>query len=214
MTRHFPGRLRLVLIGAAGLLLAAAGSQVGIEAAQAKGGKEPGTAQAQEAEPTRRVVNTGGLRLSLGIPAGDPIGAFQVTLLNAGEQDLMLNLGMMLGNGKTQIPNRIQVVAIDAGGKTFQRQLEQPRIAGRVDDYVLPLPSGSTYSVRLTRGRVWSQDGKNSFQPLPVGEYKAFLRFDGSGPVTNNTGSEGVHLINFWKGKVESPAVSMSVRPD
>ena len=42
----------------------------------------------------------------------------QLTLRNVGDHDLTLNLGIMLANGKVQLPNRIAMKFTDAAGKT------------------------------------------------------------------------------------------------
>src|ERR1051326_5385815 len=42
----------------------------------------------------------------------------QIIFRNVGEKDITLNLGMMLANGKVQLPNRIGFDLTDASGKT------------------------------------------------------------------------------------------------
>ena len=79
---------------------------------------------------------------------------FQVAFRSAGNQDVTLNLGFMLANGKVQLPQNISLNVTDAAGQTRKLKFWDRRyagVAGRLDDYVVPLPAGSTYMLKLRK---------------------------------------------------------------
>src|SRR6185369_8761363 len=78
---------------------------------------------------------------------------------NVGNRDVILNLGTMLANGKVQFPTKIVLKYTDAQGQTRIFKFAAPTfVAGRVDDWVLPLRAGSTYSLRLALDQFWCHE--------------------------------------------------------
>jgi hypothetical protein len=154
-------------------------------------------------------VTTQGLQMSLsdtgqGKP-GEP--EFQVAFRNVGQQDVVLNLGMMLANGKVLLPDKIRLKLTDAAGKTRELHFSDkryPGVAGRVDDYLVPLRAGSVYSLRLPLDQFWSPSTQEFTLKLPPGKYQASAQFQGSGAATSNDDMPGIKLMNFWKGKLTS----------
>src|SRR5689334_13372995 len=66
----------------------------------------------------------------------------EVAFRNVGDRDVTLNLGVMMANGKVQLPDRIAMKFIDAQGNTRLFKFgdkRYPGVAGRLDDYFLPL---------------------------------------------------------------------------
>src|SRR5215471_10321693 len=83
-----------------------------------------------------------GVQMALSFP--EPSDSdLQLALRNVGDHDVTLNLGWMLANGKVQLPNYISLNLTDGKGKTrlfeFTDRKYSRRVAGRVDDYVVPL---------------------------------------------------------------------------
>lgn len=149
--------------------------------------------------------------LQMSISAADSqnldVPEFQVALRNAGKQDVTLNLGCMLANGKVQLPQNISLNVTDAPGKTrklkfFDRRY--PAIAGRVDDYVVPLRAGSSYTLKLSLDQFWSPDTKEFELKFFPGKHQISAQFDGSGAKTGNLDVPGIKLMNFWLGNVQS----------
>jgi hypothetical protein len=61
---------------------------------------------------------------------------FRVDLQNAGEDDLILNLGITLANGRKQYPKDIVLLLTDSPGKARRFELKEPfYVAGRVDSF-------------------------------------------------------------------------------
>lgn len=137
---------------------------------------------------------------------------FQVALRNVGGQDVTLNLGLMLANGKVQLPQRISLNFTDASGRMrglrfFDKRY--PAVAGRLDDYVVPLRAGSVYTLKFKLDQFVSPDNKEfGLKSLP-GAYQVVAQFEGSGAQTDNLDMPGIRLMNFWKGKLQSNALAI-----
>ncbi len=92
------------------------------------------------------------LRLSVAaVPPEKPedVFAFRVTFENTGVKDKILNLGYMLANGRTQLPVATKLILTYLNGTSTELSVIEPWVAGRVDDYIVPLRAGSTYSITL-----------------------------------------------------------------
>ena len=153
-----------------------------------------------------RAVN--GLQMCLGLSGSDLELAFR----NAGDRDLVLNLGIMLGNGKVQSPSRVAMKFTDAQGKTRVFQFSDKRysnIGGRVDDYVVPLRIGSTYTFELTLDQFWCLDTTEFSIPLLSGDNLLTAQFEGSGAREVTSDMPGIKLMNFWVGTVESNTLTL-----
>jgi hypothetical protein len=132
---------------------------------------------------------------------------FQVAFRNVGTEDVTLNLGFMLANGKVQLPQNISLNVTDAVGQTRKLKFLDRRysgVFGRLDDYVVPLRAGSTYTLKLRIDQFWSPDTKEFEWKFPPGKYQVMAQFEGSGAKISNPDVIGIKLMNFWLGKVQS----------
>jgi hypothetical protein len=136
----------------------------------------------------------------------------EVAFRNVGDRDVALNLGVMVANGKVQLPNRIAIKFTDAQGKTRLFKFSDkryPTVSGRLDDYVLPLRAGSMYTLQLTLDQFWCEETKEfSIPPLSGNNYLT-AQFEGTGAHTVNLDMPGIKLMNFWLGNVESNILAM-----
>jgi hypothetical protein len=135
-----------------------------------------------------------------------------LTLRNVGERDVTLNLGMMLANGKTQLPTRLAMKFTDAQGRMRIFQFADKKhsvVAGRLDDYVVPLRAGSAYTLQLTLDQFWCAETNEFSIPLLQGENHLTAQFEGSGASAVNLDMPGVRLMNFWLGKLESNVLTL-----
>ncbi len=131
---------------------------------------------------------------------------------NVGDRDVTLNLGVMMANGKVQLPDRIAMKFTDAQGKTrlfhfFDKRY--PGVFGRLDDYVVPLRAGSTYTLQLTLDQFWCQETKEFSIPLFSGNNYLAAQFEGTGANAVNLDMPGIKLMNFWFGNVESNILTL-----
>ena len=136
----------------------------------------------------------------------------QVALRNVADHDLTLNLGVMLANGKVQLPNYVSLTLTDSTGRTRVFTFADKKhsfIAGRVDDYVVPLRAGSTYTLKLKLDQFWCRESKEFEITLPRGKSFLKARFQGRGAEAINLDMPGIRLMNFWLGSVESNTLTI-----
>jgi hypothetical protein len=157
-----------------------------------------------------------GLRIGITPRAGAGPAAtaqFDVALENTGAADFVVNLGLMLANGKIMYPGAIRLVLTDPAGRV--RILDWPdgpaAMAGRIDDYVVALQAGSIHSLRFTLDKIWSASTNEYNVALAPGHYRIAVRFDGLGARFKNLDMPGIALMNFWKGTVESSTAEFTI---
>ena len=130
---------------------------------------------------------------------------FKVELRNAGKNDLILNLGIMLANGRKQYPNAIVLILTDQDGKSRRLELRDPAvIAGRMDPLIVPLPVGSSYSLSGGFGQVLG----SGFPGVRV-QIKSWKLFSCDGisgravsTQSTNLDVKGIALMPYWEGTV------------
>jgi len=109
---------------------------------------------------------------------------FIVELRNAGENDLILNLGMMLANGKKQYPDAVVLTLTDVRSGKARRLVnirEPMAIDGRVDPLIVPLPVGSTFSIPVDLSNYWPTAPTEPDYKLEPGNYRLEAQFIGRG---------------------------------
>lgn len=155
---------------------------------------------------------TNGLQLSLTVlttgKRDDP--EFEIALRNMGEQDVSLNLGIMLANGNVQLPDKIHLSLMDGSGRNRELHFfdkRYPGSAGRMDDYVVPLRAGSTYTLKLRLDQFWSPSPQEFRLKLKPGRYEISAQFQGDGAGTSNADMAGMKLMHFWEGNLQSNPV-------
>lgn len=150
--------------------------------------------------------------LQMAIRADEPAGTgsairkFRIDLHNSGPADLVLNLGVMLANGKRQYATAVVLTLTDARGKSRQVQLREPTfVAGRMDPLVVPLPVGSTFSIPADLDNYWGAAFGEFDEPKP-GPYTITAQFTGNGVSARaaNLDVQGLALMPYWTGTVTS----------
>jgi hypothetical protein len=155
-----------------------------------------------------------GLQMSISIANSSRAGVpeFQVALRNSGEHDVTLNLGFMLANGKVQLPDKIKFNLTDATGTTRNLHFSDrryPGVAGRMDDYIVPLRSGSIYTLTIGLDQLFSMDISDFATKLPPGKYQITAQYQGTGAQYVNLDTPGIKLMNFWLGELQSNTLSV-----
>jgi hypothetical protein len=136
----------------------------------------------------------------------------QLALRNVGDHDVTLNLGVMMANGKVQLPNYIGLSFTDPQGRTRVFKFADKKhsvVAGRLDDYVVPLRAGSMYTLKLNLNQFWCQETNEFEINLPPGKSSLTARFQGRGAGAVNLDMPGIKLMNFWLGQVESNTLTI-----
>ena len=139
---------------------------------------------------------------------------FRVELRNAGKYDLILNLGIMLANGRKQYPNDIVLIVTDSQGKARRFDLREPgAIAGRADPLIVPLPVGSTFSIPVDLDKYWAAASEEFDYKLKPGTYFLEAQFDGRGVTKQeaNLDVKGIALMPYWTGSITSNRLRFEV---
>jgi hypothetical protein len=153
-----------------------------------------------------------GLALSMRANSPGSSGALRldVTLENTGQKDILLNLGTMLGNGRIQRHEAIRLLVVDWTGDRrvlHYADPDVPGVAGRIDDYAVPLRAGSTHSVALEIRDFWCPATKEHAIVLPPGAYEVRAQFEGAGAQHDG----GMPSPPYWTGTLESGAVLIKI---
>lgn len=156
-----------------------------------------------------------GLRLGISLEASDTVRPkareFLVSFQNAGDSDFVLNLGFMLGNGKVMFPSAVRLILTDPAGTRRELEAAAAPVGGRMDDFIVALRRGSTYTLRLAFAQYWSPSTKETELTLTKGRHRISARFEGHGARRVGLDMPGVALLNFWKGTAESNTVEFDV---
>jgi hypothetical protein len=118
----------------------------------------------------------------------------------------------MMANGKVQLPNNISLNVTDAQGRIRLFKFADkryPGVAGRLDDYIVPLRAGSTYTLQFTFDQFWCYETKEFSIHLLPGKNYLTVRFEGTGAKLDNLDIPAAKFTNFWLGKVESNTLSL-----
>jgi hypothetical protein len=151
-----------------------------------------------------------GLRLSLSATEADKAGVpvLQFEFHNVGENDLSLNLGLLLANGKplrgrALFPTNLKLHLTDAAGKSRELHFLGPNIAGRVDDYVVPLSVGSVHTLKVPFSKFRSPEGDENSLELLRSDVQLSAQF-GGGAAAHESGK---FILNYWAGDLRSNTI-------
>jgi hypothetical protein len=146
---------------------------------------------------------------------------FALTLENQGDSDLVVLLGGIVG--RKLYPQALSLLLTDQSGRISNLRYRGPlRVGGRVDPYIVGLPSHATYVLRVSlaqfkspyagEGRTRPPAMSDELDPrLPSGSYtiQATLQEPGE----KNLGSDvyGNRLMNLWTGSVSSNVLHFAI---
>jgi RNA polymerase sigma factor (sigma-70 family) len=160
-----------------------------------------------------------GLRVGIGSEGPAPAGTTRLVLAleNVGKEDLVLNLGPMLNNGRKQYPSAIRVMLTDAKGRKRGLRRVPAFVAGRLDPFVVPLPAGGRYTLRYALADLTieeaDQGGARVGTPLTAGVYRAEVELVGKAVLQGKTNADmtGIALMPYWTGTIRSGEVGLTV---
>ena len=138
--------------------------------------------------------------------------AFVISLQNVGTSDFVLNLGIMLANGRVMFPQAVRIVLTNPDGRSRELKIPTPRIAGRVDDFIVALRGGATYVLPITLDQYSSEETGEYGVKLKPGRHRISARFEGRGAAIPNVDMRGVTLLNFWQGSISSGVLQFDAR--
>jgi hypothetical protein len=138
--------------------------------------------------------------------------SFRVEFLNSGDTDYMLNLGVMLGNGKKQYPRSVVLNLTDSRGKSRRFDLIEPTfVAGRVDLLIVPLAVGASFSVPVNLQKYWAAESSEFDYKFEPGQYYVEAQFTGTGASNPNRDMAGIGFMPYWEGTVVSNRLQFEV---
>jgi RNA polymerase sigma factor (sigma-70 family) len=151
-----------------------------------------------------------GLRVGIAQEGPGRAGGVRLALAleNMSKNDMALNLGTMLANGKKQYPRALALTLTNARGgvRTLRRTFS--RVAGRLDPFVVPLPAGCRYTLRYDLADIVDVDQDQAVVGVPwtPGRHRAALEFVGKAVERDwmNQDSSGLALMPYWTGTVRS----------
>ncbi|HTS17830.1 MAG TPA: hypothetical protein VMP11_09675 [Verrucomicrobiae bacterium] len=129
---------------------------------------------------------------------------FDIAVRNVGTNDVFLNLGMTLGNGRSLFPTAIHLVLLDAQG--HRRELEPTgpaSVSGRIDDYAVGLQAGAVHVLRVRLSQYWCPQTKEWTMKLEKGAYRIAAQLSETHQHHNNSGFVWVGW-NTWVGTLQS----------
>jgi len=137
---------------------------------------------------------------------------FNIVFESIGQDDTLLNLGIMLGNGISQIPTNVYLLLTDSSGKTRRLEVRGVGIAGRVDPLVVPLSGSSTYTIKADLQQYWSPKTKEFDLKIGTGKYRIAAEFAGDSKRIGNEDMINTDLMNMFKGKVRSNELIFEIK--
>ena len=156
----------------------------------------------------------GGLRMSIArTPSSAATTAqFRVAIENSGEGDAVLNMGLMMANGPVLLPTALFLTITDwqngARELSFFPDRSSGRLSGKIDDYVVPLRPGATYTMAVDLSHYWAPATKQFPLRLLTGEHTVVARLMARGAQY----SKGdIALLKFWTGTVQSNELTFHV---
>jgi len=166
-------------------------------------------ANSSNTSPVDAQAEVGQLRMSIRVSAPESTASLRLhlTFENESDKDTVVNLGTMLANGKVHLPDAIRLFLADSGGHARELHFSDkkyPGIAGRVDDYAVPLRAGSAYTLKLNLKDYWCPKTKEFTLDLGPDRYSIRAVFTGNSAQHLNGDTEGLKFMPFWTGKLES----------
>ena len=163
-------------------------------------------------QPSRELEMT--VHLDAAAQSQSKMPKFRVELQNVGDDDLILNLGFMLANGRKQYPDAIILTIIDPQGKARQFDLiGHAGVAGRMDPLILPLPAGSIFSLRVDLDNYRAAASKEFEYKFQRGTHSLEVQFSGKAVSSQeaNLDVKGIALMPYWTGTVTSNRLQFEV---
>jgi hypothetical protein len=133
---------------------------------------------------------------------------------NSGSKALVLNLGIMLANGREQYPDSLRLKLTLPEENVLHLQMIGPGvIGGRIDPMVVPLPPGATYSVRFSLNQYNAPEEKIWKLNLRSGSYSLTANYTGVAVPLQaaNLDMKGISLMPYWTGTVQSDVLKFTI---
>jgi hypothetical protein len=131
--------------------------------------------------------------------------ALRITLLNEGSTDASVMLGMSIGNGRWYVATSLVVElrrGLDGPIEHYLPNGGPPSIAGRLDPWIVPLPTGSEFSLTLPTAKLLTTKGGSL--SLLTGESFVRARVIRYADNRNNSEMVGPGLVKVFDGELQT----------
>ncbi|HUB67862.1 MAG TPA: hypothetical protein VL981_10295 [Candidatus Methylacidiphilales bacterium] len=153
-------------------------------------------------------TGTGELKIEVATDDGGPVvrlySNILVTFENTSDNDMVLNLGMMLGNKLRPTALTLQVTKSDGTVQKFPYVFPEGGVGAGVQTFLVPLPAGAAYKIPCPVKWFISDDFKRVTE-LPPGSYTMSILFVGKA----GTGETGAPAC--WTGTVKSDDIPIKI---
>ncbi|CAN5690208.1 hypothetical protein BH10CYA1_BH10CYA1_04110 [soil metagenome] len=159
-----------------------------------------------------------GLQMSLSAPGRNDLkGDFKVSLRNASDHDIMLNVGLMLApaigsvpSTHYQYPDAITLIVVDPAGKSTEaRLIGPPGVAGSLEPLEVPLPPGAMYSLQTTTSKYFLPQTMSKGRAMAG---QSYVSVQLTAKLTSKVTATGANINrHYWTGTVKSNTVSIKL---
>ncbi|HVJ69782.1 MAG TPA: hypothetical protein VM510_17525 [Caulifigura sp.] len=168
-------------------------------------------AQAQSEPPSTTELDGLTLHVSGAWVGRSAQPSLAIEISNESDRDISLNLGMVVGMNHCMYPTAIKVIITDASGKTRTYRIPDMRLAGRADDYLVPLRRGGSYRLGLALSDLRA-DSFDFPAPSPAsGKCQAVVELESGPRRCLNSGTEGMRVVDLWTGKLLSESTEIEI---
>ena len=175
-------------------------------------------AQDQTHDPSWGPV-AGGLRMSIARTppsAAATTAQFRVAIENVGESDAVLNMGLMMENGQLLLPTALFLTIADSQKVGRELSFFSPsstaapvnRLSGKMDDYVVRLGPGATYTMAVDLGHYWVAATTQFPLRIQTGAHTVVARLVARGAQYSKGDTA---LLKFWTGTLQSNELTFHV---
>jgi hypothetical protein len=135
---------------------------------------------------------------------------FLVAIRSVGEKGAVLNMGLMMANGQVLLPTALFLTITDPQkvGRELVFFSDGRRLSGKMDDYVVDLRPGATYTMAVDLSHYWAPATKQFPLRLLTGAHTVVARLVARGAQY----SKGdIALPKFWTGTIQSNVLTFQV---
>ena len=152
--------------------------------------------------PSAALAQSDSVRLTLACDrATEP--TFRFTFQNVGSAPTAIVIGSVLGNDRRYALGPLRfVLTHDSSPVTTFDYFDVVAVGGRLDQWLIPLPVGATYTVPLAIS--------NGYRPQFVAATSVRVSYTAPENRPHNPDVRGLQFIHVWSGILESNQISLS----
>ena len=154
------------------------------------------------------VVNSPVSPVALELAAAKKSGELSLVVRNTDRSAVNVNIGITLANGSDLLPTNVRLTLERDGRKsdwTYTGRIAG--VAGRIDDFILPLMPGASYQMTFAFSDFGPLEGiQHTLQP---GHYRVRASLWARHAEHMNSDTEGMKLMKLWTGVAESNEITV-----